>query len=71
MIAPLEQARPKVARRRRRLHRAHRLVASTFFERPSEPPRDIPPIPAWKAWAFAAWVVIVTTIYLATMLHWF
>lgn len=71
MIAPLSQAGPKTARRRRRLRRAHRLVASTFFERPLERTRDVPPIPAWKAWAFAGWVVIVTTIYLATMLGWF
>jgi len=70
MIAPLDQASPKAARRRRRLSRAHRLVASTFFELPSKPPQDVPPIPAWKAWAFTAWGVIVTTVYLATMLRW-
>ena len=71
MIAPLGQASPEATRRRGRLFRAHRLVAWTFFERRAEATRDVPPIPAWRAWTFAGWVVIVTTIYLATMLGWF
>ncbi len=71
MIAPLDQASSEATRRRGRLHRAHRLVASTLFERPATENPDVPPIPAWKAWAFSGWVAIVTGIYLATMLEWF
>ncbi|NQT12267.1 MAG: hypothetical protein HQ582_05940 [Planctomycetes bacterium] len=71
MIAPLDQASSKAARRRGRLHRAHRLVASTLFERHVDSSRDVPPIAAWRAWAFTGWVLVVTGIYLATMLGWF
>ncbi len=71
MIAPLDQASPKAARRRGRLRRARRLVASTLFEPHVDLGRDIPPIAVWRAWAFTGWLLIVTGIYLATMLGWF
>ena len=68
MIAPLGQMDAETAETRRRLQLARRLVASTFFRHRREPTKDTPPISALAAWAFTAWVVIVTGIYFATML---
>jgi hypothetical protein len=68
MIAPLDQVDAETAETRRRLRLARRLVASTFFQHRPEPREDAPPIPAWRAWGFTAWVVIVTAVYIATML---
>ena len=68
MIAPLEQVDAETAETHRRLRLARRLVASTFFRHRPEPIENAPPISAWRAWGFAAWVVIVTGVYFATML---
>jgi nitroreductase len=68
MIAPLDQMDPKTVRFRRRLDQARRLVAATFFRHEAHPAEKAPPVPAWRAWAFVAWVVIVTAVYFATML---
>ena len=68
MIAPLDQMDPKRAELRRRLRRARRLVAARFFHHDADPSDNAPPVPAWQAWVFAAWVVIVTAVYFATML---
>ena len=68
MIAPLGQGNTETVELRGRLSRARRLVASTFFQHHSEPSENAPPIPAWRAWIFAGWVVIVTGVYFATML---
>lgn len=70
MIAPLGRGNPKTARRRRRMHGAHHLVASTLLEQGSEPNEHALPVAAWRAWAFAGWVVVVSGVYLATMLGW-
>jgi hypothetical protein len=43
-------------------------VASTFLDPRSEPGENAPPVAAWKAWAFAGWVVAVAVVYFATML---
>lgn len=68
MIAPLEQTDADRAETRRRLRLARRFVASTFLDRRPEPGESGPPIAAWKAWAFAGWVVAVAVVYFATML---
>lgn len=68
MIAPLEQMDSETTQTRRRLRLARRLVASTFFQHDPDPGENAPPIPAWRAWLFTAWVTIVTAIYFATML---
>jgi hypothetical protein len=68
MIAPLEQADAERAETRQRLRLARRFVASTFLGHRSEPGENAPPIAAWKAWAFAGWVVTVVVVYFATML---
>ncbi len=68
MIAPLEQMDTQTAQTRQRLRLARRLVAWTFFQQRHTPAENGPPIPAWRAWLFTAWVVIVTTVYFATML---
>jgi hypothetical protein len=70
MIAPLEQIDGEKAETRRRLRLARRLVAWTFLRHRPEPAAGAAPIAAWKAWVFAAWVAIVTGVYLATMLGW-
>jgi len=68
MIAPLGRMDPETTRTRRRLRLARRLVASAFFPYDADPTGNAPPIPAWRAWLFTAWVVIVTGLYFATML---
>ena len=68
MIAPLDQMEAKSTELRRRLRQARRLVAATFFRHDANPTDNAPPVPAWRAWAFAAWVAIVTIVYFATML---
>lgn len=68
MIAPLGQGNTDTVESRRRLSRARRLVAFTFFQYHSQRGENVPPIPAWRAWIFAGWVVMVTGWYFATML---
>ena len=33
-----------------------------------DPSDKAPPIPAWRAWLYVAWVVVVTGVYFASML---
>ncbi len=67
MIAPLGQTQRPTTKSRRRLRRAHRLLAHLFLE--SSPQAEAPrPVSTWKAWIFVAWVVVVTGVYFATML---
>ena len=70
MIAPLGRTDTETAAVRRRLQRAHQLIACTFLKHGLEPAEHAPPISAWRAWLFTAWVVIVTGVYFATMLGW-
>lgn len=51
------------------IRRARRLVASTLLTTRPDRADDAPPVPGWKAWLFAAWVVIATTFYFAHMLR--
>jgi len=66
MIAPLGPMDPETTRTRLRL--ARRIVAAAFFPHDADPAENAPPIPAWRAWLFTAWVVLVTGLYFATML---
>ena len=68
MIAPIDQMDTKTSELRRHLRRARRLVASTFFARKANPTDGAPPVPAWQAWIFVAWVVTITALYFAAML---
>ena len=68
MIAPLDQMDPKTAELRRRLRKARRLIAARFLRHDADPTDEAPPISAWQAWAFVAWILIVTAVYFATML---
>jgi len=70
MIAPLGRTDSERAKRRRRLHGAHRLVASVLLAHASEPTENAPPVAAWRAWLFAGWVLLVTGVYSAAMLGW-
>ncbi|MBN2473483.1 MAG: hypothetical protein JXB62_02655 [Pirellulales bacterium] len=68
MIAPIRQkeTRPRPPG----IRRAYRLVASTLL---SDRPRrgsQTPWVPAWQAWLYTGWVVIVVGAYAASMLGW-
>jgi hypothetical protein len=62
MVAPIQhkdKPAPSSAMRR-----AHRLVASTLLSQ--APAADgAPRVAAWKAWLFAAWVVVIAAAYVA------
>jgi hypothetical protein len=67
MIAPIRLPDPGTVETRRRLRRAHRLVASTLLPpQPLSPPA--PDVPAWQAWIVAGWVVVVAAYYFVSML---
>jgi hypothetical protein len=65
MIAPLRLPDAETVETRRRLRRAHQLVASTLLP---EPPPPAPSVPAWQAWMVAGWVVVAAVCYFASML---
>ena len=68
MIAPLPQTGPERSPVHRHVRAARRLVASTFLPAPARAADDAPSIPVWRAWLFAAWVLVVTAVYFASML---
>ena len=63
MIAPIEKAKPRASAPG--IRRARRMVASTLLKPP--PPGGAPRLPAWRAWLFTAWVVVVVAVYLVCM----
>lgn len=65
MIAPIQRTKDPPGSPEMR--RAHRLVASTLLKKQRYPADDAPPVPAWRAWLFTAWVVTATAAYLAYM----
>lgn len=67
MIAPLRSTDPQTHQGRRHLGEVRRALASAFFSERSAPTDEAPPIRAWQAWAFTAWVLGVTGIYFACM----
>jgi len=68
MIAPLPQTGPEKSAAGRHVRAARRLVASTFLPEQPRATDSAPSIPAWRAWLFAAWVLVVTAVYFAGML---
>jgi hypothetical protein len=68
MIAPLNETGPQSPSARRHFRAARRVVASTFLSAASGPGDGAPSIPAWRAWLFAGWVLVVTAAYFAGML---
>lgn len=65
MIAPIK--RPKTSAPSPGIRRAHRLVASTLLQQRLRPRDAAPPVPAWRAWLFTAWVVVTAAVYFACM----
>ena len=66
MIAKIQQTEDR--RRSPRMRRAHRLVASTLLKKTKAAfTGDGPPVAAWRAWLFAAWVATATAAYAAYM----
>ncbi len=59
MIAPLRQTDSTTGEIRRRLREARLAIVETFWGAPGRQPADVPPVAAWRAWLFAAWVAIV------------
>jgi hypothetical protein len=68
MIAPLRLPEPHTSEQRRRLRKARRVVAAAFLEPRSESGDGAPRIAGWRAWLFAAWVAVVTGVYMASMI---
>jgi len=65
MIAPIKS--PKASRSSPDIRRVRQLVASALLPHRRRPP-DAPTVPAWRAWLFTAWVVVVVAVYAAYMI---
>ena len=65
MIAPIEG--PKASAPSPGIRHAHRLVASTLLEQRPRPRDCTPPVPAWRAWLFTTWAVVVAAVYFMCM----
>ncbi len=66
MIAPIKETdEPRTSQG---LQRAHRLVAATFLKK-GPAARNAPPVPAWQAWLFTAWVATVLVAFAGHMLR--
>jgi hypothetical protein len=68
MIAPLRLPDAVATEEDRRLDEARHVVAAALLESEPRPAERAPRIPAWKAWLFTAWVVVVTAFYSAAMI---
>lgn len=71
MIAPLRLPEPHTSRRSRRLAQAREVVAATFLHPKPQSSDRAPRIPAWRAWLFVAWVLVVAGAYVAWMMRLF
>lgn len=66
MIAPIREPDSRSASDRRRWIRARMAVASSLF--PSSKPRGGDrPLALWKAWLWASWIVVVSSVYLGRL----
>ncbi len=68
MIAPIDKSVGETGGKARTLHSARRVAASVLLSAKISNDRTARPISTWCAWLFAAWAVIVTTVYFAYML---
>lgn len=68
MIAPLREPSGRASTRRRndQLAVARRIVAATLLAGPDE--AQGPRVTAWKAWLFAAWMIVASVAYGLSML---
>ena len=66
MIARIRQTEPES--RPRGLRRAHRLVAATMLKKPRHAADGSSRVPAWRAWLFTFWVLVVTVAYSAYLI---
>jgi hypothetical protein len=48
--------------------KARRIVAAMLLGPPTPTPAEPPPLAAWKAWLFAAWVLGTVSAYVWAML---
>lgn len=67
MIAPIRQTDPETNQVRRQLQKARQAVASTLLRTCRTRTAPAPPIPAWQAWLFTAWMLLVMGAYFASM----
>lgn len=67
MIAPFREVDTEIAESPGRSSGVRQIVAA-MLERKRPPEDTPPPMPAWRAWMFAGWVVVVTAVYFATMM---
>jgi hypothetical protein len=65
MIAPIRQS--DTAEASPEMRRARRHIAGSMLGDSSRSTGDNPSVPAWKAWTFATWVVVVVGVYFACM----
>ncbi|MHC4179242.1 MAG: hypothetical protein ACYSWU_17150 [Planctomycetota bacterium] len=65
MIAPIQS--PEASAPSPGIRRARHLVASTLLRPRSRPPDSGPSVPAWRAWLFTIWVVVISAAYFAYM----
>lgn len=61
MIAPLRDT--TVSPSKRKLLRARMAVASALL--PARKPATAPPLAAWKAWLWTAWIVLIAALFVA------
>lgn len=71
MIAPIQHSTTRRKASARKLHKAHHFVASTLLGSEAASNRRAPGVPAWQAWTFVLWLVIVSICYIGAMLNWF
>ena len=67
MIAPYQKTKDPSSSS---MHRARRMVASMLLTDEAESRKAGARIPGWKAWLFAAWVVVVVVVYFMRMFSW-
>lgn len=65
MIAPINPS--DTAEVSPEVRRARRHIAGAILAEESESAAEKRPVPAWKAWLFAVWTVVVVAVYFACM----
>jgi hypothetical protein len=47
------------------LQSARQMVAAVLFEHQTPRARNVPRLPAWRAWLFVGWILLVAGVYCA------